>query len=82
VEANVEGVPAEPEVESSAKQNDVANLYDNFEEGIEALRAAIDLFRKYAETREQELLEQAVKSVDAGGRLLAEAAGDAVQTAT
>lgn len=74
VEANVSAVPAEPEDGGA----NVSTLYDKFEEGIESLRKALDLFRSYPETKSEETLTEAVLSMDKGARLIAQA-GEATQ---
>ena len=81
VETNVGSLPAEPAAENPDAQEDIANSYDHFEEGVEAFRSAIDLLRRYPEDQDQETLAEAVRLIDGGARSVA-AAAEEQQAAT
>jgi Ca2+-binding EF-hand superfamily protein len=81
LEANVGNLPPEPEAKSDEAREAIGKVYDAFEEGVEKLRSAIDVFRTYPTHNDEEILAQAVLRVDEGAKLIA-AAGETVQAAT
>lgn len=78
IEANLNSLPAEPEVTDSAKQQAVGLLYDALENGVETMRSALDLMRSFPENRDQDVLIKAVQLMDEGAKLVA-AAGEAAK---
>lgn len=78
IEANVNSIPPEPELNEAAKQQAVETLYDALESGVETMRSALDLMRSYPESRDQDVLAKAVQLIDEGAKLVA-AAGEAAK---
>jgi Ca2+-binding EF-hand superfamily protein len=79
LEANVGTLPPEPQAKTDEAREAIGQVYDAFEEGVEKLRNAIDIFRTYpASNNDEEVLAQAVRKVDEGAKQIA-AAGEAVQ---
>lgn len=76
LETNVGSLPAEPEVGDEQKQQALDKVYDAFEQGVETLREALDMMRRYPSTEDEESLAAAVRMVDEGAKLIA-AAGEA-----
>lgn len=74
VEASVGSLPEEPTVGDDSEQAEVESVYDDYENGVESLRRAIDTFRAYSEVQDEDILTRAVREVDEGARLIARAA--------
>lgn len=77
VNANVTSLPEEPTVGDPGQQQAVNRVYDTFEEGIDRFHQGIEMMRQFVETREEETLREAVRTLDQGAKKIAEA-GQAV----
>lgn len=73
VEAGVSSLPQEPDMEDETKQTQVSNLYDDFEQGVETMRQAMDILRSFPERNDETVLAEGVRLVDEGANLVQKA---------